>query len=299
MPDARTVASRLLRRVQAFSAWPIDRLLHRAARRRALAPELAPIFLVGAPRTGSTILYQSLSSVYDVLYIDNLACRWCDRLLFAVWLSRLVYGDRPHGCFQAEFGRTRGGHAPSECGRFWYRWLPRDRHYVGAADVEQCTVEAIRTEIEACSRLYGRPMLFKNLNAGQRIGLLRRCFPRARFVFVRRDHERTVASILAARQRMAIGEGQWWSVMPRDHQLLLALPEEAMVRAQVERIEAQIEHDLAALPASDWREIRTDTLTFDAVQDLADWLGLARRAGASLPPLPGSDRSRQDAETMA
>jgi hypothetical protein len=30
--------------------------------------------MIGAPRTGSTILYQSLTNYFDLLYIDNLVC---------------------------------------------------------------------------------------------------------------------------------------------------------------------------------------------------------------------------------
>ena len=36
-----------------------------------LSDDLAPIFIIGAPRTGSTILYQGLTNQADVLYIDN------------------------------------------------------------------------------------------------------------------------------------------------------------------------------------------------------------------------------------
>jgi hypothetical protein len=41
-----------------------------------------PVFIIGAPRTGSTILYQTLTNLYDVLYIDNLVCRFSKNLFF-------------------------------------------------------------------------------------------------------------------------------------------------------------------------------------------------------------------------
>ena len=44
-----------------------------------------PVFIIGAPRTGSTILYQGLTNYIDVLYIDNLTSRLYKNFFFGIW----------------------------------------------------------------------------------------------------------------------------------------------------------------------------------------------------------------------
>ncbi len=58
-----------------------------------------PIFIIGAPRTGSTILYQTLTNKLDILYIDNLVDKFHRNLFFGFWLSSKLYKHKPHNCF--------------------------------------------------------------------------------------------------------------------------------------------------------------------------------------------------------
>jgi hypothetical protein len=244
-----------------------------------------PIFIIGAPRTGSTILYQALTNYFDVLYIDNLVCRWRRNLLTGFLLSQARFGHRPHDNFESALGDTSGfgDHAPSECGGFWYRWLPRDRHFIDDHECGDRMVRSIRNEVARVSRHFGRPLLFKNLNAGQRLRLIRRCFPEARLIHVQRDLDQTVRSILSARSRVGVRPGEWWSIRPSNYEDLLYLPEDEMVRAQVESINETIEADMARFPRTQCRTVRHEELSAATVEELGAWLGLAPRNGGSLP----------------
>ena len=85
-----------------------------------------PVFIIGAPRTGSTFLYQSITNSLDVAYIDNLVELFYDSFCAGFFISKALYGNKPHNNFVSYHGNTRrlgGLHAPSECGAFWYRWL--------------------------------------------------------------------------------------------------------------------------------------------------------------------------------
>ena len=147
-----------------------------------------PVFIIGAPRTGSTILYQTITNQLDVLYIDNLVCHFYRNIFFGFWLSNKLFKQKAHNCFKSNHGNTSscGLHAPSECGGFWYRWLPNDRHFIDYDDITDEMVEQIREEITAVINYFDKPLVFKNLNAGQRLRLLQRCFPEAKFIFTKR-----------------------------------------------------------------------------------------------------------------
>jgi hypothetical protein len=259
-----------------------------------------PVFIIGAPRCGSTILYQAITNYFDVLYIDNLACRWHDNLFYGFRLSRKRFGNKPHGNFEAEHGSTvvHGDHAPSECGQFWYRWLPSDRHFIDDNDITVAMVNGIRREIIAISNCYRRPVVFKNLNAGQRLRLLKRCFPDARFIHVRRDREPQVRSILAARHQLGIGQGEWWSVKPAGHKRMLELPEPEMVAAQVAGIEQQIEVDLRRFPHKHSMDVQMKDFSADLVVSIGAWLGLERRQDGTMPEFRRDDVLRSANEVV-
>lgn len=250
---------------------------------RDSAPD--PIFIVGAPRTGSTILYQALTNVYQFAYIDNTACAWYRNLRFGLWLSQRKYGSKPHNNFKAEHGNTQkfGGHAPSECGHFWYRWLPQDRHFIDHHEVTDSMVAGIRNEILGASAYLNKPLLFKNLNAGQRLRLIHRCFPNAKIIFVRRDPRFVIRSILRGRKKVGIGKSRWWGIMPKNFKNLLSLPEDSMCAAQVYYLEKQIEDDLSLFPSKNVQEVHYNELEEHLIHDIGAWAEAKPRVKASIP----------------
>jgi hypothetical protein len=263
-----------------------------------------PIFIIGAPRTGSTILYQALTNAYLFAYIDNTASTWYRNLRFGLWLSQKKYGNAPHNNFKADHGNTStfGGHAPSECGQFWYRWLPRDRHFIDHDEVTDRMVREIQQEVLGASGYLQRPLLFKNLNAGQRLRFINRAFPDAKIVFVRRDPRFVTRSILKARKKVGIPANQWWSIMPPNVKDLLQLPEPEMCAAQVYYLERQIDEDLKLFPADNVRVVHYQELCEETVRQLADWCGVPSRPGGKVPEfmhdepasLPPNEREELD-----
>lgn len=177
-----------------------------------------PVFIIGAPRTGSTFLYQSITNSLDVAYIDNLVELFYDSFCAGFFISKALYGNKPHNNFVSYHGNTRrlgGLHAPSECGAFWYRWLPLDDHYVRSQDIDGASKKEIRTNIKCALAIVKRPIIFKNLNAGQRLDLLNNVFPESRFIFIKRDPLATAQSIYNAKQRVNYRPDQWWSIKPK------------------------------------------------------------------------------------
>ncbi|RAH38219.1 sulfotransferase [Halomonas sp. SL1] len=257
-----------------------------------------PVFIIGAPRTGSTILCQALTNAYQFAYIDNTACTWHRNLRFGLWLSHKKYGDNPHNNFKAEYGNTRkfGGHAPSECGGFWYRWLPKDRHFIDHDEVTSEMVNEIREEVLGASTYLRRPILFKNLNAGQRLRLIHRAFPNARIVFVRRDPRFVIHSILKARKKVGVEEGLWWSIMPPNVEELRQLPEDEMCAAQVYYIEKQIEEDLGLFPKKNVKEVHYQNFDQALIHRLGEWCGVSAREGGKMPGFHRDDPDRLQLE---
>jgi Sulfotransferase family len=254
-------------------------------------PEHAPVFIVGAPRTGSTILYQLLSHQLDVLYIDNFTAMFYRHLLCGLRLSEIFYHSRPHYCFRSIQGDTRayGLHGPSECGDFWYRWLPRDKHYIGADELPMETVQQIRSIIFSAINRWGKPFLFKNLNAGQRMALIQQIAPEAKFIFITRDPLYTAQSIWQVREKMEAPAHQWWSIMPKNVSQLLLLEPAQMIAAQVFYLEKQIVADQKLFPKEQFTTISYESLCkrpFETLERLRQFIGDGVRERVGLNSLP-------------
>ncbi len=249
------------------------------------------VFIIGAPRTGSTILYQALTNTYQFAYIDNTACTWHRNLRFGLWLSQKKYGNRSHNNFKAEHGDTRkfGGHAPSECGQFWYRWLPKDRHFIDHDEVNETMVSDIRKEVLGAIAFLQKPLLFKNLNTGQRLRLVHKAFPEAKIIFVRRDPRFVIRSILRARKDRGKSEGQWWSIMPPNVNTLLDLPECDMCAAQAYYLERQIEEDLTLFPRDNVQEVHYQHFGECLIHRLGQWSGATVRSDGDCPKFQHDD----------
>lgn len=176
-----------------------------------------PVFIIGAPRTGSTILYQTLTNLYDVLYIDNLVCKFNRNFFFGFFISHKVFGKKPHNNYEAHYGNTKGLHSPSECGQFWYRWLPKDHHFIDYDEITPQMIEEIRQEITTVINYFDRPLVFNNNNAGLRIRLITSAFPHAKWIVCDRKPLYVAQSLLRARRQKSGGIDTWFSILPPNY----------------------------------------------------------------------------------
>ena len=121
---------------------PLDLLLAVAERRRlarAASPRLPLLFVMGPPRSGTTLVTLSLNRCLPVTYLNNLTA------LFprAPITANLLFGRpiRHEGVTLANYyGRTRGVSGPNDCLHLWDRWLGQDRTQIP----EQIEAEVIR-----------------------------------------------------------------------------------------------------------------------------------------------------------
>jgi hypothetical protein len=220
--------------------------------------EKQPVFIIGAPRTGSTILYQMLTNKFNVLYIDNLVDQFHRNFYFGFCLSEKAFKHSAHNCFKSKHGNTLecGLRAPSESGGFWYRWLPKEHHYISKGSLPDRAVNEMRGNIFSVMNKFDKPLLFKNLNAGQRLGLISEIAPNAKFIYVKRDPMYTAQSIYKAKQKVGIQPDQWWSVKPKNYKDLLKLNPHEQIVKQIFFLEKQIEEDAKLFPKENFKTVQ-------------------------------------------
>ncbi|MEJ2218936.1 MAG: sulfotransferase, partial [Gemmatimonadota bacterium] len=221
-----------------------DRLLaaveSAAVRALPLRNRYPPLFLVGVPRSGTTVVFQHLLNQRRFAYFPN-------RTRGHPWscITRTAWGrlvDRYEQSYESRFGNVEGGMGPSDGWEIFHRWFPR---YELDRPVDEARLRDLKTLVRAMELLYRAPFANKNNANSVRIGHLRGLFPDALFVHVTRDRIDTACSLLEARRRHDVGLGAWWSAAPPQflHRRFRDDVEQTM--AQVLGIDAAI-HDALA-----------------------------------------------------
>jgi hypothetical protein len=219
-------------------------------KRGAEPPENPCVFIIGPPRSGSTIVYQIITSLLNVSYMDNLSNLARNNPYAGLRLSQIIYPTRAHKSYTSSFGRTSQGglHAPAEP-LFFYKWFPKERHYTTLDDLSEQQVTEFRKTLYAMINRVRKPLVIKNLSFSLRLQVLRVVVPDARYIVVRRNPLYTAQSILQAMRKNNQPMDRVWGILPRNHEELQGLEPHEMVVRQVNLIEKQIHDDLKGIPS--------------------------------------------------
>jgi len=280
---------------------PIERSL--AGDEAMAAP---PIFIVGPPRSGTSLVYEAMITRYRFAYMSNLAHRFFLTPVAATWLGRrAITGWR--GDFVNHYGHIEGWGAPNEGGWIWRRWLA-DGDWRDESGRSTIDVVAMRRVIAGLSRAIGAPFLNKNVMHSNRMRLIDAIWPGALFIEVRRDPRENARSIIRAERREGGPEpdaDHWWSVRPSIAPRYLGGSDIDRAAAQVLGVRADIARDAATLPAGNLFALDyarfCDRPEF-VLGEVADWLsghGIAVHLRGTVPERFGPESRPLDDQDEA
>jgi hypothetical protein len=207
----------------------------------------APIFVLGAPRCGSTLIYQVMLDYFDLGYLSNLHCKFFGAPSLAERAFRPC-ALRRASSYKSEHGYVSGWSSPSECGDYWYRFFRRRPQYVPLAEAGARSLADLRRSFRAVCAAMGRPIIFKNLMCALRLEPIHEALPESVFVVVRRSWLDTAHSILEARMKLYGDYGEWFSVEPPGVESLKSLPPHRQAVEQIRGVHALIERGRARAP---------------------------------------------------
>ncbi|CAB1084351.1 hypothetical protein D1AOALGA4SA_11876 [Olavius algarvensis Delta 1 endosymbiont] len=164
-----------------------------------------PIFVVGAPRSGTNIFYRSFARHPDLAWISNIT----KKAPASLWLTRLIM-------------QFRNDHRPTEANNVWQKFIDGDDECLGRVDATAAARKYLRKVLMNNMQIFNKPR-FVNKCPGNsvRIEFLREIFPDAIFLHILRDGRAAAYSIMRSR----LGHnGAYWSVKPPGWQTLLELP---------------------------------------------------------------------------
>lgn len=222
----------------------------------------SPTFIVGAPRSGSTFLYQLIISIFDFAYPSNFIAKfWGNPLAGYILQDELLGNERKEfiSSFKSYHGFTENSFLePHEFGYFWSRWFDHsENHFSSENEKVDFNLIEILNDLEVVSN---KNWVFKNLTLGLKIPLLKKIFPNAKFIYIKRDLYDNALSLYKGRIERFNNDKTWWSLEPKEIKELKKLLPKEQVIAQVYYINKQIEEDLLTINKSDYITIEYKNL---------------------------------------
>jgi len=204
-----------------------------------------PIFILGAPRSGTTLLYQILMAAFKFSYLPNISNRFYNAPVSAQKIGKaFCHTYRPS--FESKYGFEKGCMAPSEAGNIWNRWFPHENkqgfNYTTADYLDTQSTKEIFQLVANTELTFNAPFITKNVKMGVRIPSLERIFVKPLYVFINREKFDTVLSNLVMRRTRKVS---WASVMPKEINDIVNLPEIEQVCKQIVYVENNIKQDFA------------------------------------------------------
>ncbi|MGH8905242.1 MAG: sulfotransferase family protein [Egibacteraceae bacterium] len=252
---------------------------------------LDPLFIVGAPRSGTSLLYKALCLHPATGYISNWVRRFPGIPQLAA-LNRMA--RRCPGMQRAVwFGKDSNAYVYASPRSWLARAFPMpvegEPVYSRCGIAQPSGAHVLRSAFSAIQRYGGGDcMVSKRIANNQRIGLLREAFGQARFVEIIRDG-RAVAYSLSKVDWWPSSVVWWYGGSPLRWRQEGGDPWELCARDWVEEVRA-VEDGLAAVPAASVLRVRYEHLVRDLVPVLTE---LARFAG-----LPADHRWCQRLEQL-
>ena len=212
------------------------------------------VFIVGAPRSGTTLLTQWLADSGVFAYPSNFISRFYHAPYVGALVQRMMTdpalafrnemeGIQPRSSnFHSELGKTDGFTAPNEFHYFWRRFF----HYgeiqlLSEAELADVDVGALRAEIAALIGVMGRPLAMKGLMFNWNLPFIASVFPQAIFLHIRRNPVWNAQSLLLAREKYFQDRHCWYSFKPPEYCHLRFMEPLEQVCGQVAWTEAAIE----------------------------------------------------------
>jgi hypothetical protein len=257
------------------------------------------LFIVGAPRSGTTLLYQLAVRHLRLAYVDNAAARfWMAPTVGLLHPFRPRAGaERSRVSLSSVLGSSEGPHGPHEFSYFWQHWMGfRPTDELSPDELSAVDWEGLDRKLAAVAGVFRAPLIVKSINfVDYHVSWLAARGPRYRFVWIERDPLFVVQSILESRRLRYGDESAWWSIRPADVDAWRGAAPIEQVCHQVSHVRTSLRRAFEALPMDRRLVLQYADLVADpgtALARVAELAGVEAPASGEIPLRPQQSRDR-------
>ena len=226
-------------------------------------PPYPIIFVMGALRSGTTMMMQWLANTDQIAYPTNLLSRFYkapiigSKLQLLLTDERYQFRDELSGIntsidYCSENGKTSGFLSPNEFWYFWRRFPPFDSDdYSSDEDLRtQFNADLFLAELAGVSAVFDKPFALKGMIANYNIGYLNEIIDDAFFIYIERDIIANVQSVINARIKQYGTAKHWYSFKIKEYPELENLHYIEQITSQIYFINKAIKKALYDIPST-------------------------------------------------
>ncbi len=223
-------------------------------------PEYPVAFIVGCPRSGTTLIHQWMAYMGVFSYPSNFLTRFAYAPYIGALIQQMLFNPDFdfHGDFEdihselnfsSDLGKSKGALATNEFQHFFRNYMPNfDPEYLSDEEVNKVDFDGIKKGIASIEAVFDKPFVTKAMMLQYNISQLKKHFPDALFLFVKRYPLLNMQSILKAREKYYGDQNIWWSVKPKEYNQLKTMDLYHQIAGQVFYTNQFIEKELRDIP---------------------------------------------------
>jgi hypothetical protein len=232
-------------------------------------PKLPIIFIIGAQRSGTTVLMQLLSQLFDLSYPNNFIARYWNVPYIGASLYKSLTNNSSENNLDltSDLGYTKGLEGPHEFSYFWKKWFPWESWE--EKNFNKFDYSIIQKQLAAWESINNSPLVFKNLiQIDYNIEKLYSLFPNSIFIYLKRDLKFNIQSTYQSRIKLFNDETKWFGVKPSNYLELVKLPVIEQITKQIISINNDIEDQLSNIPNKNVININYEDLMKDYLNEI-------------------------------
>ena len=196
-----------------------------------------PTFIIGPPRTGSTLLYQMLVANYGFSYFSNFSAFFYKSPALITRLTKNFFKRYDPDVYESSYGLIPGIWSPSEAGQIYRYWFSTEKNF-------NMNRDKIKKTIPTIIKIQRGPFIWKNLDLSMKVKHLLTLFPDAVFIHSKRNPIFTAQSLLIARRKRYGDYRMWFGIKSPNYEEILKKDPFEQVVLQVKSIDDYIEKRL-------------------------------------------------------
>ncbi|MGM0634777.1 MAG: sulfotransferase [Bacteroidota bacterium] len=209
------------------------------------------IHILGAPRSGTTLVSQLVPSYLEVAHINNFIAAFWKAPLYGIELSKKLIGETYKSSFSSDFGRTNNINEPHEFGYFWNYHLKYDGLYQKPETHEkEIDWNQLALLLKNMTAAFGKPIIFKSFLLGFHAKAFYNKLPKSKFIYIKRNLVDNVLSILKLRKQLNGDIDTWGSIKPIQYEQLKELNVYEQVVGQIVCLEHEYLNQLESISES-------------------------------------------------
>lgn len=207
------------------------------------------LHILGAPRSGTTLVSQILASHLSIGYINNLIAAFWKAPIYGIELSKRLLGVEYKSNFDSSFGRTNGILEPHEFGYFWnYHLNYSGLQQLGGSHESTINWEQLASTLNNMTYHFNAPVAFKSFLFGFHAAAAVEYLPKTCFIYIKRDFLDNAFSILKLRKQLNGNVEAWGSIKPIQYDSLKSLSVHEQIAGQILCMEHEYLSQLEQVP---------------------------------------------------